>query len=174
MEKLELPKEIPAGLVFKLGISVLTHPMEVSKVLIQIGHEPVAPRATRTLFGNPALSLPSVFQYCGYIRRREGFTGLFRGITPRISSIALQSFTSAKFDQLVPPEAELSDEEAAKLTEEQKVERFVKATLRDMANKTACVIISQPLQVLTVRAIAEFVGGEHKYTEISQVGYYPV
>ena len=44
-------------------------------------------------------------------------------------------------------EAELSEEEAAKLTEEQKVERFVKATLRDMANKTACVIISQPLQV---------------------------
>ncbi|XP_023319500.1 mitochondrial carrier homolog 2 [Eurytemora carolleeae] len=164
MEKLEIPQEIPVGLAFKLGMSVLAHPLEVSKVLIQLGHEPVAPRATRTLLGKPALSLPSVFQYCGYIRRREGWSGLFRGITPRISSIALQSFTAAKFDEMVPPEAELSEEDTSKLTDEEKLHRFLKATLRDMANKTVCVIVSQPLQVLTVRAIAEFVGGEHKYS----------
>jgi len=36
MEKLEIPQEIPVGLAFKLGMSVLAHPLEVSKVLIQV------------------------------------------------------------------------------------------------------------------------------------------
>lgn len=163
MDKLELPKEIPPGLAFKLGSSFLKHPLEVAQVLMQLGHEPIAPKRTRTMLGKPALALPSSFQYCGYIRRREGWTGLWRGVTPKLSSILLQSFTASKFDELVPPEAELSEEEAARLTDEQKVQRFLRSTLRDMANKTVCVVVSQPLQVITVRAIAEFVGGEQKY-----------
>jgi hypothetical protein len=36
MEKLELPEEIPSGLVFKLGVTLCTHPLEVSKTLIQV------------------------------------------------------------------------------------------------------------------------------------------
>eukprot|EP00088_Acartia_fossae_P023375 TRINITY_DN24415_c0_g1_i1.p1 TRINITY_DN24415_c0_g1~~TRINITY_DN24415_c0_g1_i1.p1 ORF type:complete len:321 (-),score=32.00 TRINITY_DN24415_c0_g1_i1:267-1229(-) len=165
MEKLELPQEFPPGLAFKMGMSFVAHPLEVSKVLIQLGHEPIAPRRTRTMLGKPALALPSVFQYCNFIRRREGFTGLWRGVTPRLSSIALQSFTAAKFDQLVPPEAELTDEEEARMTDEEKIQRFLRMTLRDMANKAVCVVLSQPLQVIAVRAIGEFVGGEkEKYT----------
>jgi len=163
MDKLEFPQEIPPGLGFKLAGSLVMHPLEVAKVLIQVGHEPLAPRKTRTLLGRPALALPSVFQYCGYIRKREGWTGLLRGVTPRLSSIALQSFTAAKFDEQFPPEAELTEEEEAELSDEEKVQRFARATLRSMANRAVCVIVSQPLQVITVRAIAEFVGGERKY-----------
>ena len=44
-------------------------------------------------------------------------------------------------------EPELTDEELEKLSDEEKVNRFARATLRDMANKTVCVIVSQPLQV---------------------------
>jgi hypothetical protein len=36
-------------------------------------------------------------------RKKEGWTGLWRGVTPRLSSLALQAFTAAKFDELVPP-----------------------------------------------------------------------
>jgi hypothetical protein len=36
MEKLELPQEVPSGLVFKLGVTFCTHPLEVSKTLIQV------------------------------------------------------------------------------------------------------------------------------------------
>merc|ERR1719244_1496016 len=61
--------------------------------------------------GKPALALPSAFQYCGYIRKREGIMGLWRGFGPRISSIVVQNLTASKFDELVPPEAELSEEE---------------------------------------------------------------
>jgi len=38
-----------------------------------------------------------------FSRKKEGWTGLWRGITPRLSGIALQSFAAAKFDELVPP-----------------------------------------------------------------------
>jgi len=164
MDKLELPQEFPSGLALKLGTTMVFHPLEVSKVLMQLGHEPIAPRRTKTLMGKPALALPSAFQYCGYIRKREGILGLWRGLTPRLSSIIVQNLTASKFDELYPPEAELTDEEERQLSDEEKVRKFVRVTLRDMANKTVCVVISQPLQVLTIRAIAEFVGGEQKYS----------
>ena len=73
---------------FRLVISTVTHPIEYAKLLIQvrwimfgnidrfvtpfellpcyffqIGHEPIPPRPTTTLFGKPALSLPNIFQY---------------------------------------------------------------------------------------------------------------
>jgi len=35
-------------------------------MIFQIGHEPVPPHATKTLFGRPALALPNVFQYSTY------------------------------------------------------------------------------------------------------------
>jgi hypothetical protein len=43
------------------------------------------------------------FESCYDSRKKEGWTGLWRGITPRLSGIALQSFAAAKFDELVPP-----------------------------------------------------------------------
>ena len=46
----------------KLGGTLAFHPLELSKVLIQLGHEPIAPRNTKTLLGKPALAYPSVFQ----------------------------------------------------------------------------------------------------------------
>ena len=124
-EQFELPKDlpVPAATLLKLGAAACFHPLEYSKVLIQvswwrllsywrclqprlllqIGHEPVAPRSPRTLFGKPALALPSVFQYCGHIRKRDGFLGLWRGLTPRLCSVAVSTYTSQKFNELVPP-----------------------------------------------------------------------
>ena len=37
MDKLEFPQEIPPGLGFKLAGSLVMHPLEVAKVLIQVG-----------------------------------------------------------------------------------------------------------------------------------------
>ena len=64
MDKLELPADLPisSALALKLGSSCVFHPFELAKVLMQVGHEPIAPRQTKTLFGTPKLALPSVFQ----------------------------------------------------------------------------------------------------------------
>ena len=64
MNSIELPADvpIPTGLALRLGASLAFHPFEYSKVLIQLGHEPLAPRNTKTMLGKPALAYPSVFQ----------------------------------------------------------------------------------------------------------------
>jgi mitochondrial carrier len=72
------------GLAFRASLTTLTHPIEYAKVLIQIGHEPIAPKQTRTFFGKPALALPSVFQYIGHIKKRDGFLGLYSGLAPKL------------------------------------------------------------------------------------------
>lgn len=47
----------------RLGVSSALHPFEYAKVLIQLGHEPLAPVAGRTIFGRPVLVLPNIFRY---------------------------------------------------------------------------------------------------------------
>ncbi len=44
-------------------------------------------------------------------------------------------------------EKELTDAEEARLSDEEKRARFLRATLRDISSKIVCVVISQPLQV---------------------------
>jgi len=156
--------DIPPQLALKLASSLAFQPVEVTKVLIQLGHEPMPLVKTKTFFGKPALKLPNVFQYMGYIRRKEGLSGLWRGCSPRLSSLLVQYYAAEKFDELYPPELELTESEEEKLTEEQRLKRFGRETARCLANRTLCVILSQPLQVIAVRAIAEFIGGEDKYT----------
>lgn len=73
----------------------------------QIGHEPIPPRPTTTLFGKPALSLPNIFQYSkeyiannlffswewlsffciflvAYIRSVDGTIGCFKGLSAKL------------------------------------------------------------------------------------------
>lgn len=86
----------------KLGVQSLLHPFEYSKVLIQvsfsinfsvlvftksllqIGFEPIAPRATTTVFGKPALALPNIFQYVSHIKSVDGLVGCYRGLAPKL------------------------------------------------------------------------------------------
>ena len=64
MDKLELPADLPinSALAVRLVTASVFHPFELAKVLMQVGHEPIAPRQSKTLFGTPKLALPSVFQ----------------------------------------------------------------------------------------------------------------
>merc|ERR1712128_419617 len=107
---------------------------------IQLGHEPLAPRNTKTLLGKPALAYPSVFQYCGHIRKRDGFLGMWRGVTPKMLSLAVQHLAGNKFNEMYPPEPELEEEEDA-LTMEERKDIFIKITLREIACKITCVVL---------------------------------
>jgi hypothetical protein len=74
------------------------------------------------------------------------------------------------------------------LTEEERRARFLHTTLRDIACKLTCIVVTQPLQVMllrmrarcrhsgaqvvAVRAMAEFVGGDTKYSGGLTLGLY--
>jgi len=157
------------GPLLKVGASTLAHPIEFAKVLIQIGHEPVDPKHTKTLMGRPALSLPSVFGYIGHIRRRDGFLGLYRGCPTKIVGIGVSTIVSDKVKQALEgkhffvkdPAILARDEE--ELTQEEKLSKTLDEAVKDMADKLACLILTQPLHVCTVRAMSQFVGNESKY-----------
>jgi len=172
--QLDVPDEfpIPPALALNLAVSAVSHPFQYAKVLIQLGHEPQPARHTKTLLGRPALAYPSVFHYVGHIRKRDGMLGLWRGVTPKLCSLALQHVAQEKFNEMYPPEPELSEQAEEDLSEQERRERFVKITLRDIACKITCVVVSQPLQVIAVRAMAEFVGNEGKYSGGFTLGLY--
>ena len=72
---------------------------------------------------------------------------------------------------MYPPE-ETKEEDEEELTLEQKQERVIRETLRQLACKMTCVVITQPLHVMALRAIAEFVGSENKYSGGLTLGLY--
>ena len=84
------------------GVTVGGHPLDLAKTLIQVGHEPLAPKHTKTWMGKPKLSLPSVFLYMGHIRRQDGFFGLYRGLGPKLVTMGVSSVVSDQFAQHWP------------------------------------------------------------------------
>jgi len=167
-----LPDDFPVTLALNMGVSALSHPFQYAKVLIQLGHEPLDAKPTKTLLGRPALAYPSIFRYVGHIRRRDGVTGLWRGVTPKLGSMALQHVIQEKFFEMYPPEPELFQETEEELSEEELRAGFLRNTLRNIACKITCVVLTQPLQVIAVRAMAEFVSHEGKYSGGLTFGLY--
>lgn len=51
-------------------------------------------------------------------------------------------------------------------TVEEKRDKMADEAIKEMAEKLACLILTQPLHVCTVRAMAQFVGNESKYDGI--------
>ena len=145
-------------------INGVSHPIEYAKVLIQIGYEPIPPRRTTTIFNRPALSLPNVFQYVRYIKSVDGFSGCYRGLIPKlcaytVSNVAFKR-TSKCIEVIVKRfENEENDRKASQRPKKRGVYEF----LRDLVSKMIAIIISHPLDVIALRMMAQFVGGETKY-----------
>ncbi|XP_037070340.1 mitochondrial carrier homolog 2-like [Pollicipes pollicipes] len=157
----------------KLALNAALSPLDNAKVLMQIGFEPLPPRPTKTLFGRPALGLPNVFTYMSYMRKRDGFWGLYRGCTARmacqvVSGVTFHQVTSRITFQRCSHrrktgcdgkrEEDLNEEELRKL--------FMMATLRDLGGRLACIIITQPLFVVKTRTVAQFVGQEVEHSGV--------
>ena len=170
-DAIPIPESWQAPLL-KVGASTLAHPIEFAKVLIQIGHEPVDPKHTKTLMGRPALSLPSVFGYIGHIRRRDGFLGLYRGCPTKIIGIGVSTVVSDKVKTALEnkhffvKDPDLLSRAEDEMTAEEKLDKTMDDAVKEMAEKLACLILTQPLHVCSVRAMAQFVGNESKYNGV--------
>lgn len=161
-----------SGMAFRMLVDTVSHPLHYAKVLIQIGHEPIPPWATRTFFGTPALALPNIFQYVRYIKTVDGFTGCYRGLVPRlcaysISAVAIESTgESILFTKYYPEIQSDKDVDVDDLPDEQRRAIYIRELVKDITCRVAGIIISHPLDVITIRTMAQFVGGETKYNGI--------
>ncbi|KAB7501551.1 Mitochondrial carrier-like protein 2 [Armadillidium nasatum] len=151
----------------RVGLNAVTHPVEYVKVLIQIGHEPMEPYKSRTIFGREKMFYPSVFSYIAHIKKRDGLIGCYRGLTPKLMSNVVSGLTfqrvveNIKFPELDDPCMKPED-----LTTHQKTQVFIQNTLRETAGRIAAITASQPFHVIAIRCMAEFVGEDGKYTGI--------
>jgi len=152
-------------IALKLGVTVGGHPLDLAKTLIQVGHEPLAPKHTKTWMGKPKLSLPSVFLYMGHIRRQDGFFGLYRGLGPKLVTMGVSSVVSDQFAQHWP-KSKYEDKSDEELTEEEKQQKAIDAVIKDIMERLAIIAVTQPLQVVTIRAMASFVGNENEYSNV--------
>lgn len=168
MDSIPIPESLH-GPLLKVGTSTLAHPVEFAKVLIQIGHEPIAPKHTKTLLGRPALSLPSVFGYIGHIRRRDGILGLYRGWSTKMIGIGVSTVVSDKIKRALEnkhffvKDPAILERDEDDMTPEEKLSKTMDDGMKEIAEKLACLILTQPLHVCTVRAMAQFVGNESKH-----------
>jgi len=143
----------------EVGVTVGSYPIEYAKVLIQIGFEPMAPTPSTTMFGKPALALPGVFKYIGYMKRQVGFLGLYQGLPSRLCG----RFTSNYVFGKVSASISIPEVDGGKLSDEEQLQVFIKATLRDSVARSAAVVASHPFQVITIRTMAQFIGSEITY-----------
>ncbi|KAF2893379.1 hypothetical protein ILUMI_12773 [Ignelater luminosus] len=150
----------------RIIVSTASHPLEYAKVLIQIGHEPIPPRPTKTFFGKPALKLPNIFEYVKHIKSVDGFTGCYRGLVPKVCGNLASAVASQKMIEHMEFDKEETIEELDELEEEKKKELFIKSVKKDLVSRVTAIIVSHPFHVITIRMMAQFVGREAKYNGI--------
>ncbi|KAM7299347.1 mitochondrial carrier homolog 2 [Ixodes scapularis] len=165
-------KNLWYAIVGRATITALAYPFEYVKVLVQIGHEPLPPKPTRRLLGKPALALPGAFEYMKYIKKVDGYAGLYRGLSVRLVGNVVSGAVFSEVNRKLPEVREFEDEEDDDdITEEERIINFVKRTLKLMTAKCAALVCAQPFNVVTVRCMAQFVGREEKYAGIfSSIG----
>ncbi|OQR77901.1 mitochondrial carrier2-like [Tropilaelaps mercedesae] len=149
----------------KCAMGAVAHPLEYVRILIQLGHEPLEPKPTRRIFGKPALMLPSMFTYMGYIRRVDGFLGLYRGFSASLCCNLTQNIVILQLTAVMPPVPTF--EEDQELNEEDvKIFHFIQRTSQQMVSRAVATLLSQPFYVISCRMMAQFIGGEFKYSSL--------
>ncbi|XP_064487907.1 mitochondrial carrier homolog 2-like [Ornithodoros turicata] len=160
-------KHIWYALVGRATLTAIAYPLEYVKVLIQLGHEPLPPRPTRRFFGKPALALPGAWEYIRYIKKVDGFTGLYRGLSARLCANFVSGAVYSEVNRKLPAVTDFEDEEDDDdITEEQRIINFAKRTCKEMTAKCIALTCSQPFHVITIRYMAQFVGRETTYDGI--------
>ncbi|KAL1021280.1 hypothetical protein UPYG_G00011120 [Umbra pygmaea] len=143
------------------GVTAITHPLLYVKLLIQIGHEPLAPTVGTTMFGRKVLYLPGFFSYAHHIVQVDGKRGLFRGLSPRIMSGAISTMVRSKVKQAIPTEQAEPVSNRDNLNTS--LRKVVKETSYEMMIQCLSRITTHPFHVISVRCMAQFVGREVKY-----------
>ncbi|CAH0381876.1 unnamed protein product [Bemisia tabaci] len=150
---------------FRLLVNAASHPLEYAKVLIQLGYEPLPPYPSRTLFGKPAYALPNNFAYLGYIKKVDGFTGLYRGLSGKLCTQVVNICVyNSTMDSLNQREKNQQRDDVN--IEGYELRLFLRDLSKEVVARSASVVVSHPFYVISVRMMAQFIGRETKYNSI--------
>uniref|UniRef100_A0A8C2WKT2 Mitochondrial carrier homolog 2 n=1 Tax=Cyclopterus lumpus TaxID=8103 RepID=A0A8C2WKT2_CYCLU len=140
------------------GLTVLSHPLMYIKVLIQVGHEPLAPSLGRNLFGRQVSQLPGLFAYAKHIIKIDGKAGLFKGLGPRLCAGSIGTIVHSNVVQVG---LVLGGQQKAV---EGSLQHVVNETTKEMIARSCATIVTHPFHVITLRCMVQFIGRETKYS----------
>uniref|UniRef100_A0A8C2YWE6 Mitochondrial carrier homolog 2 n=1 Tax=Cyclopterus lumpus TaxID=8103 RepID=A0A8C2YWE6_CYCLU len=139
------------------GLTVLSHPLMYIKVLIQVGHEPLAPSLGRNLFGRQVSQLPGLFAYAKHIIKIDGKAGLFKGLGPRLCAGSIGTIVHNMALIILFLD---------RILNYQKTYLRTKATTKEMIARSCATIVTHPFHVITLRCMVQFIGRETKYSGV--------
>ncbi|XP_044732708.1 mitochondrial carrier homolog 2-like [Chrysoperla carnea] len=151
---------------FRIIISTASHPLEYAKVLIQIGYEPFPPKPATSLLGKPVLKLPNIFEYVKHIKTVDGFSGCYRGLVPKILGNTVGALASQKVLDSFDFDKPIDSQDDNRTEAEKERDRYVKTLTKEVVSRFTAIVFSQPFHVITIRMMAQFVGGETKYNGV--------
>ena len=111
---------------------------------------------------------PSAFSYVGYIRRRDGVFGLYRGLTAKLVENAVGCLVSEYVMHAVRPAKTKRVQELDLRTVDIRdyAVHVLKEGVETMVARSAGLFFSQPFYVISLRALVQFVGQETMYNGI--------
>ncbi|XP_034485228.1 mitochondrial carrier homolog 2 [Drosophila innubila] len=156
--EIEKPNEF-LRFFLRMGFGALLHPYEYTKVLMQLGHEPLP--ASKNFLGRSTLFLPSVHEYIRFIKHTDGIIGLYRGLGARFLSCASAAIFSESLVNM------LGMCRYKRVEGEKKgFKKYAWNLLRDGIVVITGLVFSHPFYVISVRQMGQFVGREIVYSGI--------
>ncbi|KAF3833377.1 hypothetical protein F7725_027042 [Dissostichus mawsoni] len=129
------------------GLTVLSHPLMYIKVLIQVGHEPLAPTLGRNLFGRQVYQLPGLFAYAKHIIKIDGKAGLFKGLGPRLCAGSIGTIVHSRVLQKCQEEGTLQVLGGQQKAAEGSLQHVVNETTKEMVARSCATIVTHPFHV---------------------------
>ena len=117
----------------------------------------------KTFFGREQLFYPNSFQYCAYVYSVEGLSGLYRGLGMKIISQSIGHFVSSKAARMIADADEKKDKVEKKDDNKKGLKLLVKITTNKIHARCWGIVLSHPFHVMSIRCMAQFVGGETRY-----------
>lgn len=150
------------------AITAVLHPFGYAKILMQMGHEPLAPEISKSvLFRSQSQTYPNIFRYIGHIKQVDGFWGLYRGVFPRVLAGFMGNIVQYNIQDQI--KTMKSEQEVEELDDEDMavwLKRFARETSEDTFGRVCGVIVSHPFHVIMVRSVVQFIGRETKYNTV--------
>lgn len=157
----------------------LIYPYRFVQVLVQLGYEPIPPeRRYSYIFRQYFQYYPGLYGYAKAIVQQEGWRGLYRGVwiflVDDITTQTIHSMVAPKAGALVSKlplrvvsrGEDVPDNEENVETNRAVIVRATRSFLSGVLAHTTVEIITHPLHVIQVRAIAQHVGKETYYSSI--------
>ncbi|KAF6201880.1 hypothetical protein GE061_004276 [Apolygus lucorum] len=147
-----------------LAVNVIGHPLDYVRFLIQIGHEPLPPYPAKTIFGKSIMRLPSILKYVEYIKSRDGWLGLYRGLLPKVLGHVVGSGAAINATEYLKLKSGRNCMDDPSFTEKQRFEFLLLTLQKSVVERVVFISVSHPFIVVSARMMASFVGGEEAYS----------